>query len=81
MEMLKAKQEGHAPAKEKAASSNPSVINLMEALKRSLVGTSTPTPPPRDVLKPRKAKQRLEGQREMLLPIAGKGPTASVAKA
>lgn len=79
--MLRAKQAGIVP-REKATDAPPSrnVVNLMEALRKSLGAPSGPKP--RDVLKPKKAKtpKRIEGQREMLLPIAGKGPPKAAEK-
>jgi DNA end-binding protein Ku len=43
------------------------VVNLMDALKRSIAEERGSAP------KGKKGKKRIEGQREMLLPIAGKG--------
>lgn len=54
------------------------VINLMDALKRSLATgdatseTAASTSGPAPKAKPKRAKKRVEGQREMLLPISGK---------
>jgi DNA end-binding protein Ku len=50
------------------SSGGPNVINLMEALKRSLAAEA-PAPPP--ATKTKKPRKRIEGQREMLLPIPG----------
>jgi DNA end-binding protein Ku len=50
------------------------VINLMDALKRSLASEKQPTPVAK--AKGRKAK-RIDGQREMLLPISGNGKRAA----
>ena len=44
------------------------VINLMDALRQSLKGSKVEAP----VAKNGKSKKRVEGQREMLLPITGK---------
>jgi DNA end-binding protein Ku len=44
------------------------VVNLMEALRRSVQGAKAAS----SAAKPKKAKKRIEGQREMLLPISGK---------
>jgi DNA end-binding protein Ku len=53
------------------------VINLMDALKRSLASEGkTPAPD----AKAKKGKKRAEGQREMLLPIAGSGSAKRAAK-
>ncbi len=53
------------------SSGGPNVINLMEALKRSLAAE---TPKPRPAAKPKRPRKKIEGQREMLLPIAGDAP-------
>jgi DNA end-binding protein Ku len=65
VEMLKKKQAGIAAPRERAAARAPNVINLMDALKRS-ISSDKKAPAPK------KGKKRVEGQREMLLPIAGK---------
>ena len=52
------------------------VINLMDALKKSLASEKDVAPVAKvakETVKARKPKKRGEGQREMLLPIAGKG--------
>jgi DNA end-binding protein Ku len=63
---------------EKAApKTSGNVINLMDALKRSLASEGkTPAPD----AKAKKGKKRAEGQREMLLPIAGSGSAKRAAK-
>ena len=51
------------------------VINLMDALKKSLAseGESAPAAKAKEASKPaKKPKKRIDGQREMLLPISGK---------
>ena len=48
----------------------------MDALKKSLANEKQPAP----VAKAKKAKKRVEGQREMLLPIAGSGSGKRAAK-
>jgi DNA end-binding protein Ku len=62
VDMLKKKQAGVAVPKGQAAKHSPNVINLMDALKRSLGGRASGS----------KAKKRVAGQGEMLLPISGK---------
>jgi DNA end-binding protein Ku len=86
VEMLKQKQAGIKPPKGKAVEPPRNVINLFDALKKSIAGdkgkaasgktiSSKPAPAKR-------GKKRIEGQREMLLPIAGKkGKEAAAAKA
>jgi DNA end-binding protein Ku len=64
--MLKKKQAGVAMPKGKASEPPRNVINLMDALKRSIASDKGDKP------QAKKAKKRIEGQREMLLPISGK---------
>src|SRR5215467_10881437 len=61
------------PAKAQPKASG-NVINLMDALKKSLASEKQAPPPAK--AKGKKAK-RIEGQREMLLPIAGSGKRAA----
>jgi DNA end-binding protein Ku len=63
------KKQAHIPIARKEPAAQPrNVISLMDALRRSVqAADSAPAP----AKKPRK---RIEGQREMLLPIAGKHP-------
>jgi DNA end-binding protein Ku len=65
VEMLKKKQAGMATPKGKASEPPRNVINLMDALKRSIAdkGARPQT---------KKGRKRIEEQREMLLPITGK---------
>ena len=74
--MLQKKQAGLAVPTEKGAPEAPrNVINLMDALRRSVEGgkgkPAQKAPAPKAAA-PKKGKKRAEGQREMLLPIAGK---------
>ena len=48
------------------------VINLMDALKRSLASEGESAPATANAKAGKKPKKRAEGQREMLLPISGK---------
>jgi DNA end-binding protein Ku len=77
VEMLKRKQEG-APALKPAAAPQPrNVINLMDALKKSIAAERKTAPAPAEAAgKKKPARKRVEGQREMLLPISGKGAAA-----
>jgi DNA end-binding protein Ku len=68
LEMLRKKQAGVATPKGKAVEQSPNVINLMDALKKSLAADKGARPQ----AQPKRGKKRIEGQREMLLPIAGK---------
>lgn len=59
-----------APAKSRTAGN---VVDLMDALRKSLAGSKQAAPAA--AAKPKKAKKRIAGQKEMLLPITGKGST------
>jgi DNA end-binding protein Ku len=79
IDLINRKRSG-IPISTKAAPKTASnVINLMEALKRSLANERQ-SPGPQKA-KVRKSKKRIEGQREMLLPISGKRATKEEAKA
>jgi DNA end-binding protein Ku len=67
VELLRKKQAGFKPPKAKERAAAPrNVINLMEALRRSVQAErAAPVPA-------KKGRKRIEGQREMLLPIEGK---------
>jgi DNA end-binding protein Ku len=65
VEMLKKKQAGLATPKGKSSEPPRNVINLMDALKKSIADKGARP-------EAKKGKKRIEGQREMLLPIAGK---------
>ena len=64
--MLKKKQAGVPMPKDKASEPPRNVISLMDALKRSIASDKGAKP------QAKKGKKRIEGQREMLLPISGK---------
>jgi DNA end-binding protein Ku len=66
VEMLKKKQAGIPLPKQAPAPPPTNVVNLMDALRESIAQE-------RQERKAPKPKRRVEGQREMLLPIAGKG--------
>jgi DNA end-binding protein Ku len=66
VEMLKKKQAGVVAPKGKASEPPRNVINLMDALKKSVAADRGARP------QAKKGKKRIEGQREMLLPITGK---------
>jgi DNA end-binding protein Ku len=66
VEMLKKKQAGMTVPKGKASEQPRNVINLMDALRRSVASDKTAKP------QAKKSKRRIEGQREMLLPIPGR---------
>ncbi|MGC2781934.1 MAG: Ku protein [Bradyrhizobium sp.] len=72
IELINKKRNGVTITAKPAPKSSGNVINLMDALKRSLA-TEAQAPaaaPPK--AKAKKPKKRMEGQREMLLPISGK---------
>jgi DNA end-binding protein Ku len=69
-EMLKKKQAGMPTPKDSPAPPPANVVNLMDALRQSIAKEG----------KAPKQKKRVEGQREMLLPIAGKGEKKAAAK-
>ena len=84
VELLKAKQAGRSFEAEPQALA-PNVINLMDALKRSIAAEKptaavAPVEKPASPAKPKKASKRVAGQREMLLAIEGKGGGKEAAK-
>jgi DNA end-binding protein Ku len=70
IELINQKRNG-LPAAKAAPKTTGNVINLMDALKRSLASEKQFAPAPKATGK--KPRKRIEGQREMLLPISGKG--------
>jgi DNA end-binding protein Ku len=74
VEMLKKKQAGMTLPKERAAPAPQNVINIMDALRRS-VAAQDKAAPAKSKKKPGKPSP---GQREMLLPIGGKKEKADV---
>jgi len=67
VEMLKEKQAGIKPPKGKPVERPRNVVNLFDALKRSVSAETGKAP-----ARAKRGKKRIEGQREMLLPITGK---------
>ena len=90
VKMLQKKQAGIAVPKEKAADAPRNVINLMDALRKSVESGKRTKAEPKAEPKTAKAaekataakkgKKRVEGQREMLLPIAGTRKAKEAAK-
>jgi DNA end-binding protein Ku len=75
VDLLKKKQAGVPAPRERAAARPQNVVNLMDALRRSIAdGKGTAS-------LPKKGRKRVEGQTEMLLPIAGKKGKESATKA
>jgi DNA end-binding protein Ku len=66
IEMLKKKEAGIPTPREHAAPRPQNVVNLMDALRRSIAQKKRGSAPPK------KGRKRIEGQAEMLLPIPGK---------
>lgn len=77
VELINRKRSGVKIAPRAAPKSDGNVINLMDALKRSLGGAKQAAPPAEKAAKGKKTKKRVEGQREMLLPISGSGKRAA----
>lgn len=76
IDLIDQKRAGRPIARTKVKTEG-NVINLMDALRQSLKGDKADATPPAPAKKPRKGKKRIEGQREMLLPISGKGRKAA----
>ena len=74
VEMLKKKQAGIIVSRERATPRPQNVVNLMDALRRSIAQEKAASTPPK------KGRKRIEGQGEMLLPIAGKKGKQAAAK-
>jgi DNA end-binding protein Ku len=72
IDLINQKRNG-LPAAKAAPKATGNVINLMDALKKSLANEKQTAP----VAKAKKSKKRVEGQREMLLPISGGGKRAA----
>jgi DNA end-binding protein Ku len=84
IDLINQKRNGMGTTAKAAPKSGGNVINLMDALKRSLAGQKQAAPAARGQekaqekaqAKGKKPKKRIEGQREMLLPISGGGKRA-----
>jgi DNA end-binding protein Ku len=63
-----------AVSREHAAPPAQAVVNLMDALRRSIAQDKAAS------TLPKKGRKRIDGQSEMLLPISGKKGTGAVAK-
>ncbi|WP_027569116.1 Ku protein [Bradyrhizobium sp. URHA0013] len=76
IDLINKKRSGAPIAAKAAPKTGGNVINLMDALKKSIANEKDASPTAKvakDAIKGKKPKKRDEGQREMLLPIAGKG--------
>jgi len=77
VELINQKRAGR-PIMRKEQPRGENVVDLMEALRRSVGGAAAETKAPKkSAKKPRKASA---GQKEMLMPIAGKKPKETAAK-
>ena len=70
-EMLKKKQAGLAVSRERVAPRSQNMVNLMDALRRSIAQAQAAS-----ARRPAKGRKRIDGQAEMLLPITGKAKKA-----
>ena len=81
IDLINQKRNGMGTAAKAAPKTSGNVINLMDALKRSLAGekqaASAAKGQEKAPAKSKKPKKRIEGQREMLLPISGGGKRAA----
>jgi DNA end-binding protein Ku len=75
IDLINKKRSGVRVAAKAAPKTSGNVINLMDALKRSLAGEKQSAAPAKG--KGKKSGKRVEGQREMLLPISGSGKRAA----
>ena len=71
--MLKKKQAGLPVSRERATPRPQNVANLMDALRRSIAEEKAASIPPK------KGRKRIDGQSEMLLPIAGNAKKVATA--
>ena len=74
VELLKKKQTGLPVSRERVALRPQNVVNLMDALRRSIADEQEASP------RPAKGRKHIEGQAEMLLPIAGEAKKVAPAK-
>ncbi len=72
--MLEKKEAGMPVSREHAAPRPQNVVNLMDALRRSIAQEKAASAPAK------KGRKRIQGQREMLLPIPGKKGKEAAAK-
>jgi DNA end-binding protein Ku len=78
VDLINQKRNGVKIAPKAAPKSSGNVINLMDALKKSLANEKQARPPAKAKANGKgKKSKRVEGQREMLLPIAGSGTGAA----
>ena len=75
--MINQKRNGLPAATKSAPKTSGNVINLMDALKRSLASEKQSAPARPRPAKGKKPRKAAAGQREMLLPISGSGKRAA----
>jgi DNA end-binding protein Ku len=73
IDLISKKRSGVSVTAKAAPKSGGNVINLMDALKRSLASEKQSAPAAAAKTKGKKPRKAAAGQREMLLPISGKG--------
>jgi len=84
IDLINKKRSGAPIAAKTTPKTGGNVINLMDALKKSIANEKDAAPAAKvakENVKGKKPKKRVEGQREMLLPILGKGGKDAAAKA
>jgi DNA end-binding protein Ku len=75
IDLINQKRNGIKTTAKSAPKTGGNVINLMDALKRSLASEKQPAAPAK--AKGKKPRKAAAGQREMLLPISGSGKRAA----
>ncbi|WP_448042448.1 non-homologous end joining protein Ku [Bradyrhizobium liaoningense] len=83
IDLINKKRSGTPITAKAAPKTGGNVINLMDALKKSIANEKDAAPTAKvakETIKGKRPKKRVEGQREMLLPIAGKGGKDAAAK-
>jgi DNA end-binding protein Ku len=74
VDLLKKKQAGIVVSRQRTAPQPQNVVNIIDALRQSIAQETAAS------VSPRKPRKRIEGQREMLLPIPGKKGKAAMPK-
>jgi DNA end-binding protein Ku len=80
VDLINRKRNGQLTGAKPAPKTSGNVINLMDALKKSLAGAGERKAAPAPAKAAKGKKKRVEGQREMLLPISGSGNGKKAAK-
>jgi DNA end-binding protein Ku len=74
VDLLKKKQAGIVVSRQRTAPQPQNVVNIIDALRQSITEETAAS------VSPRKPRKRIDGQREMLLPIPGKKGKAAMPK-